>query len=140
MRLEPPRSAARGVMCPLHSVPIVSSPNKKVVEGYFASTGTDYARLLSDDVELVEWADGVPASGARTQGKAAFVHSRGHREFRTQIARMTEENNVVFAEGTARGAKKEGGFWTVQFVDIFELENGLVKRLTSFGASVKDSP
>jgi uncharacterized protein len=115
------------------------SPNKKVIESYFASTGTDYAQWLADDVELVEWADGVPASGVRTQGKAAYVENRGAREYRTEITRMTEENNVVLAEGTAHGTKKEGGSWTVQFCDIFELENGKVKRLTSFGASVKES-
>jgi len=114
------------------------SPNKKVVESYYASTGTEYGRLLADDVELVEWADGVPAAGVQTHGKAAFLQNRGTRDYETRITRMTEENNVVVVEGTARGAKKEGGFWTVQFCDFFELENGKVKRLTSFGASVKD--
>lgn len=115
------------------------SSNRKVIESYFASKGTEYGRLLADDVELVEWVDGVPATGVRTQGKAAFIENRGQREYPVQITRMTEENNVVVAEGTARGPKKEGGSWTVQFCDIFELENGQVKRLSSFGAEVKDS-
>jgi uncharacterized protein len=115
------------------------SPDKKVIESYFASTGTEYAHLLPDDVELVERAEGVPASGVPTQGKAAFVQNRGNRDYRTQITRMTEEGNVVVAEGTARGAKKERGFWMVQFCDIFELEHGRVKRLTSFGVSLKGS-
>jgi hypothetical protein len=55
----------------------VMSPNKKVIESYFAGPGTGYARLLADAVELVEWADGVPASGVRTRGKAAFLENRG---------------------------------------------------------------
>ena len=52
---------------------------------------------------------------------------------------MIEENNVVVAEGTARGSKKEGGYWRVQFCDIFEIENGKIKRLSSFGTDVRDS-
>jgi uncharacterized protein len=115
------------------------SANKDVVESYFASTGTDYARVLADDVELIEWAEGVPASGVRTRGKAAFVENRGKREYECRLARLTEENDVVVAEGTARGTKKEGGFWRVRFCDIFELEGGRVKRMSSFGVSVKDS-
>lgn len=115
------------------------SSNKQVIESYFASKGTEYGRLLADDVELVEWGDGVPATGVRTQGNAAFIENRGQRKYPVQIVRMTEENNVVIVEGTARGPKKEGGFWRVQFCDIFELESGKVKRLSSFGAEVKDS-
>lgn len=115
------------------------SANKKVVEDFFASTGTDYGRLLADDVELIEWAEGVPDTGVRTLGKAAFLENRGKREYETRVGRMTEEHGVVVAEGTARGAKKEGGFWRVQFCDVFEIENGKVKRLTSFGNSVQDS-
>ncbi len=115
------------------------SPNKSDIESYFASKGTEYGRLLADDVELVEWVDGVPATGVRTQGKVAFIKNRGQREYPVEITRMTEENNVVVVEGIARGPKKDGGFWRVQFCDLFELQNGMVKRLSSFGAEVKDS-
>ncbi|MGC1836858.1 MAG: nuclear transport factor 2 family protein, partial [Candidatus Acidiferrales bacterium] len=115
------------------------SGNKDVIGAYFASTGTEYSRLLADDIELVEWAEGVPPSGVRTRGKAAFVENRGNREFQTQLTRITEENNVVVVEGMARGAKKEGGFWMVQFCDVFELEDGKVKKLTSLGVGVKES-
>lgn len=116
------------------------SPNKKIIEAYMACTDrSKVAPLLSDDVEWVEWADGVPASGVRTRGKAAFIQNFGDDELRTQITRMTEENNVVVAEGTVRVHKKEGKIVTVQFCDIFELQNGKVKRLSSFGALIKDS-
>lgn len=121
-------------------VTTVMSPNKKLIEAYMDCTDrSKVAPLLSDDVEWVEWADGVPASGVRTRGKAAFIQNFGDDELRTQITRMTEENNVVVAEGTVRVHKKEGTIVTVQFCDIFELENGKVKRLSSFGAMVKDS-
>jgi SnoaL-like domain len=114
------------------------SPNKKIVESYFYSKGTGYAPLLVEDVELVDWDAGVPASGAVTGGKAAFVQNRGNREFKSQITRMTEEANVVVAEGFARGTKKEGGTWTVHFCDTFEIENGKVKRISSHGVDVKE--
>lgn len=117
------------------------SPNKKIVESFFESKGTEYARLLSEDVELIDWDSGVPATGAITRGKAAFVQNRGNREFRSQIqiTRMTEEGDVVVAEGFVRGAKKEGGSWTVHFCDTFEVEDGKVKRVSSHGVDVKES-
>ena len=114
------------------------SPNKKIVESYFHSKGTGYAPLLTEDVELVDWNAGVPASGAVTKGKAAFVQNRGNREFNSQITRMTEEGNVVVAEGFARGAKREGGTWTVHSCDTFEIENGKVTRISSHGVDVKE--
>jgi hypothetical protein len=137
-RSDGPSTEDRAIMASVRSVAVIMSPNKHLVESYFASTGTEYGRLLAEDVELVEWADGVPASGVRTQGKAAFLANRGNREYETRVTRLTEEDNVVVAEGTAHGPKKEGGFWTVHFCNIFELENGKVKRLTAMGASVKD--
>jgi ketosteroid isomerase-like protein len=118
---------------------MAASANKQVIEAYFASKGTDYARLLADDVELVEWADGGAPTGIRTHGKAAYVENRGGGEYETRVHRMTEENDVVVVEGTARGPKKDGGFWRVQFVDIFDLANGKIQRLSAFATAVQDS-
>ncbi len=116
------------------------TPNKKLIETYMARTKhAELAPLLADDVEWVEWGDGVPPSGVRTQGKAAFIQNFGDDELRAQITRMTEENNVVVAEGTTRVRRKDGRLLTVRFCDIFELEKGKVKRLSSFGALVKDT-
>ncbi len=116
------------------------SQNKRIIESYVATTDrSNVAPLLADDVEWIEWGDGVPATGARTRGKAAFIQNYGDDELRTQITRMTEENNVVVVEGTTRVHKKEGRILTVQFVDIFEMENGKIKRKSSFGALIKDS-
>jgi uncharacterized protein len=116
------------------------TPNKRVIETYMASTDrSKIAPLLADDVEWIEWVDGVPASGARLRGKAAFIQNFGDDELRSEVKRVTEENNVVVAEGTARVHKKDGRNLSVQFVNIFELENGKVKRLDSFGALLQDS-
>jgi uncharacterized protein len=116
------------------------SPNKHVIETHLTSTDRSKAAdLLADDVVWTEWGDGVPATGVQTRGKAAYMQNSGDDELRTQIHRMTEENNVVVAEGTVRVHKKDGRILTVEFVDIFELENGKIKRKSSFGALVKDA-
>jgi uncharacterized protein len=117
------------------------SPNKKVVEA--SVSGADRSKLaplLADDIEWIEWADGVPLSGARTQGKDAFIQNYGDDELRTEITRMTEENNIVVAEGITNVHKKGGQTFTVRFCNIFELENGKIRRKSSFGALLKDSP
>ena len=114
------------------------SSNKKVIETYLASADrSKVAHLLSDDVEWVEWGDGVPPEGVRHRGKTAFIQNFGDDELRTQVKRMTEENNTVVAEGLVTVTKKDGGIVKVQFVDIFELEKGKVKRLDSYGAMLK---
>lgn len=115
-----------------------TSPNKALVRSYYEGRGTEYSRLLADDVELIDWDIGVPTSGAVTRGKAAYVQNRGNREFRTEIVRMTEEGNVVIVEGFARGSKKEGGSWTVHFVDAYEIEDGKFKRVSTHGVDLKE--
>lgn len=116
------------------------SPNKKVIEAYLASADRSrVAPLLTDDVEWVEWGDGVPPSGVRHQGKAAFIQNFGDDELRTQVTRMTEEGDVVVVEGTVSVTKKGGGIIKVRFCDIFEMEKGKVRRLNSFGAMLKDA-
>jgi len=115
------------------------SPNKKIVGTYFASNSSEYAPILADDVEIVGWESGAPASGVVTKGKSAYVQNRGNLEFQVQITRMTEESNVVVVEGFVRGSKKEGGTWTRHFCDTFELANGKVKRISTHGVDLKES-
>ena len=52
---------------------------------------------------------------------------------------MKEEDNVMVARGKVRVNGKEGNSLTVQFCNIFELENGKVKRMNSYGALLNDS-
>jgi uncharacterized protein len=116
------------------------STNKKLVETYLATTDkSKLGPLLADDIEWVEWADGVPPSGAVTRGKEAHVKNYGDDQLRGEVHRLTEEGNVVVAEGTAHVTKKDGSTLSVRFVNIFELENGKIKRKSSFGALIKGS-
>jgi uncharacterized protein len=121
------------------AVVAVVSPNKKLVEAHLSTPDKSVTTaLLADDVEWVEWGDGVPASGAITRGKEAYLKNYGDDEVRGEIHRLTEEGNVVVAEGTAHVTKKDGSTLSVRFVDIFEIEKGKIKRKSSFGALIKD--
>lgn len=113
------------------------SSNKQLVEAHMRAEPARAAEFLADDFEWVEWADGVPAGGARTRGKAAFVQNFGDDVLRDDIQRITEEGNVVVVEGVAHVTKKDGKKFDVQFCNIFELENGKISRKSSYGVLLK---
>jgi hypothetical protein len=50
---------------------------------------------------------------------------------------MTEENNVVVAEGSVRCARKGGGFLNAVFCDVFVMEASKIRRLTTYQAELK---
>ena len=125
-------------------VSLIMSSNRQVVETYLATRGKlsdrpKMASLLTEDAEWIEWGDGVPETGARTSGRAAFIQALGDRELQFEITRMTEEGNVVVAEGKVRMLKPEGGVLKLRFCNVFELEHGKVKRVESWAVPVSDS-
>ena len=94
---------------------------------------------LAEEVERVEWADGFPGSGVPVRGRTAVIQNLDRPAdvaLRIETTRMTEENNVVVAEGTARVTKRGSAPVTVRTLDVFEFEGGRVKRLDSFTATV----
>jgi ketosteroid isomerase-like protein len=116
------------------------SANKEIIQRYLSTSDkSQLAPLLADDVEWVEWVDGVPATGARLRGKSAFIGNYGDDELHGEVERLTEENNGVIAEGTTHVRKKDGRSFDVHFCDIFELENGKIRKKSSFGALLKGS-
>jgi ketosteroid isomerase-like protein len=120
------------------------SLNKKVVETYQASLGAlDWdavASCLAEDVERVEWADGFPQSGVPVKGRAAVIKDmEAPRKFQIEATRLTEENNVVVAECVVRVPLEKGGVFVGRTASIYELENGLIKRMASFVAEDKKS-
>jgi hypothetical protein len=72
----------------------------------------------------------------RHEGKEAFDKEIENENFEgrptIQIHRMTEENNIVIAEGTVKGKVKGGADFEADFCDVFEMENMLIKSLTSY--------
>jgi uncharacterized protein len=118
------------------------TPNKKVVTTYLASLGNlDWpavAACLADDVERIEWADGFPASGTPVRGKAAVLKElEAPHRFEIRTVRMTEEDNVVATESVVRVPMQDGSFFVGRTCGIFELENGKLKRMSSWVAEDK---
>lgn len=99
----------------------------------------DRPAVLSCLTDDVEWS--IVTAGERMRGKEEFERNIGDPatmgDVRIEIARMTEENEVVVAEGTVHVSPKQGDPATYQFCDVFELEGAKVKRLTTFTAQVK---
>ena len=86
---------------------MVVASNKKVVETYMDGISrldlSAISSCLTEDVEWLEWATGFPSSGVPLRGRTAFIHNVDRPAdvtLRTEITRMTEENDVVVAEGT----------------------------------------
>jgi uncharacterized protein len=48
------------------------------------------------------------------------------------IKRIIEENNVVIAEGAVQSKMTNGGLLDAVFCDVFEMEGGKIKALTSY--------
>jgi len=116
------------------------SPNKQTVQQYMDSFGrTDHAGVLSCLTDDVEW---IIPGFFRTTGKEAFDQQIENDAFvgspTIRVTRMTEERDVVVAEGSVRSARKDGGFLNAVFCDVFEMQERKVKRLTSYLMEVKE--
>ena len=110
------------------------SENKRTVEKYMnAFSKSDHEQVLSCLADDVEWE--VPGAFHVT-GKAAFDKEIENPAFvgrpSIRTSRMTEENDVVIAEGTVRVAWRAGGFLNAVFWDVFEMENARIRRLVSY--------
>ena len=110
------------------------SPNKQTVEKYIDGFNqSDHARILSCLTDDVEW---LMPGAFHLQGKVAFDGEIENEAFTGKptvtITRMTEEHDVVIAEGTVRAAWKNGGVLNAVFCDVFEMEDTLIKRLVTY--------
>jgi ketosteroid isomerase-like protein len=116
----------------------MSANKKRVQEHIAATTRAEAAASLADDVEWIEWADGVRAEGVRTRGKEAFVRNYGEDVLRSDVIRVIEEGNVVVVEGVAHVTKPDGRKFDVRYCNLFEVEGDKIVRKTSYGALLKD--
>ena len=110
------------------------SENKRLIERYMAGfRATDHALILSCLTDDVEWE--IPGM-LHSRGKAAFDKEIendafvGHPDI--VVTRMIEEENVVMAEGSVRTQKRDGGELRLRFCDVFVMEAGKIKHLTSY--------
>ena len=103
---------------------------QKCMDGFMES---DHDKILSCLADDIIW--DMPGYFNLT-GKEAFDkeiendYFEGNPTFK--ITRMMEEGNVVVAEGSVQCKKKSCGFLDAQFCDVFQLENGKIKKLTTY--------
>ena len=108
--------------------------NKKTVTRYMdAFSRSDHDKILSCLMNDITWE--MPGI-FHLSGKEAFDKEIENDAFEScpqiKLTRLIEENNIVVAEGTVKCKRKDGGLLDAVFCDVFHLEKGLVKHLTSY--------
>ena len=115
------------------------SENKRTVEKYIEGfRKSDHEEILSCLTDDVEW--DIPGM-FHVVGKEGFDKEIENEAFvgspALTITRITEENEVVMAEGTVRVQKREGGFLNAVFCDAFTMRDGKIKHLISYFMELK---
>jgi ketosteroid isomerase-like protein len=110
------------------------SVNKETIEEYInAFKVSDHERVLACLTDDVVWE--MPGIYQHV-GKEAFDKEIENENFigspTIQILKLIEENNIVIAEGAVQGMMKNGNILDAVFCDVFEMEKGKIKRLTSY--------
>ena len=108
--------------------------NKATIERYMAAFRvTDHAVILSCLTDDVVW--DIPGM-SYSQGKAAFEKEIDNDAFVGHpdivVTRMIEEDDVVVAEGSVRTWKRDGGEMSLRFCDVFLMQAGKIRQLTSY--------
>ena len=110
------------------------SENKRTVERYMdAYARWDHDAILACLADDVEWL--IPGA-FHIAGKSAFdreVEGEGSAGPPSiDIARLTEESDIVIAEGSVRARRTGGASLHLAFCDVFEMRQGLIARLISY--------
>lgn len=110
------------------------TPNKQTVEKYMEGFRTgNHEKILSCLTDDIVWE--MPGI-YRHVGKDEFDKEIENENFigspSIQIIKLIEEDNVVIAEGAVQGKMKNGNTLDAVFCDVFVMENGKIKQLTSY--------
>ena len=113
--------------------------NKQTVARYMEGFGrSDHTQILSCLTDDVEWE--IPGA-FRLRGKEAFDKEIENAAFigspTITVTRMTEENDVVVAEGSVRTQRKDGALLGLRYCDVFVMQSGKIKQLISYLMEVK---
>lgn len=108
--------------------------NKKTVQAYMDGfIASDHEKILACLTDDIIWY--MPGM-FYLEGKEAFDKEIENDNFEgsptINITRMTEENNIVVAEGSVQSKIKAGGLLDALFCDVFQMEKGKIKRLTTY--------
>jgi ketosteroid isomerase-like protein len=115
------------------------SENKKLVEKYMDGfRRSDHEQILSCLTDDVEWQ--IPGV-FQISSKEAFAKHIVDDGFLANpdiaVSRLTEEGDVVVAEGSVRTQRKDGTVLNLKFCDVFEVQNGNIRRLISYLMEIK---
>jgi hypothetical protein len=118
------------------------SENKATVENYMEGFRTsDHELILSCLTDDVAW--DIPGA-FHVVGKKAFDREIENEAFvgrpAITVSRMTEENNVVVAEGEVRVQRRGGDFLDLVFCDVFVMEHGKIRHLISYLVPLDTTP
>src|SRR5688572_5843695 len=110
------------------------TPNKQTVAAYMEGfRRNDHAMVLSCLADDVAWE--IPGA-FQVQGKEAFAQHIVDEGFVASpaitVSRMTEEADVVIAEGSVETRRTDGSQVKLMFCDVFELRGGKIRRLVSY--------
>jgi ketosteroid isomerase-like protein len=116
--------------------------NKKTVEAYMDGFRKgDHEQILNCLTDDVEW---ILPGAFHLTGKAAFDREIENDQFTGKpvivVSRLTEENDVVVAEGTVRAQQKDGALLHLAMCDVFEMRDGRIRRLVSYLMPVASPP
>ncbi len=108
--------------------------NKQTVEKYIEGFNkTDHALTLSCLTDDVEW---IMPGAFHLKGKSAFDAEIENPAFKgtpiVAISRMTEEGDVVVAEGTVESQMADGSPFSAAFCDVFEMKDAKIRRLIGY--------
>jgi uncharacterized protein len=150
LRSAPDRSSLRPVTASVRCPPAwraisksakdkAMSQNKQTVKKYMdAFSKTDHKEILSCLTDDVEWM--IPGV-SHLVGKEAFDKEIENDAFvgspTIRVTRMTEEHDVVVAEGSVRSARRDGGLLNAVFCDVFVMRDAKIKHLTSYVVEVE---
>ena len=116
-----------------------TTSNRNTVERYMDGfRRTDRAQILSCLADDVEW---VLPGMFHTHGKQEFASHIVDDGFEEKpaitITRTVESGDVVVSEGIVRGKRTDGAAFSVVFCDVFEMRNGMIRKLTSYLMELK---
>ena len=116
-----------------------STPNQETVNRYMDGfRRTDRDQILSCLTDDIEWQ--LPGM-FHTHGKAEFATHIVDEGFSGKpaitITRLVEADGVVVAEGSVRTRKTDGSGMQLVFCDVFEMQGGKIRRLTSYLMELK---
>jgi len=115
-------------------MPASLSANKRTVERYMeAFRGSDHEAILSCLTDDIVW--DMPGA-FHLVGKVAFDREIENPAFKGRpaitVTRVVEENDIVVAEGRVRADRSDGGVLNAVFCDVFEMQDGKIKKLISY--------